>query len=168
MTKFRDMTKFAERKVLAKNANLDCNRPLNLQTGSFHGRLGGQQVGIAHSISTNWQQIAIPRFFGDYIAPSDLLKNGNFRCLRDIYSQPRASTHFDDALQAVALMSLANQLGKQDLSVEARKLYGTAIIKVATKLRNGEDATDDTIMGASYLLTLFEVMFGLHLLRGSK
>lgn len=75
--------------------------------------------------------------------------------------------HFDEALRAVAFMSLANQLGKDDLSVEASKLYGSAIIRVATKLRNVEEAADDTILASSFLFSVFQVMFSLLLLRRS-
>jgi hypothetical protein len=77
------------------------------------------------------------------------------------------SVHFDEALQAVAFMSLANQLSKDKLSVEARKLYSSAIIRVATKLRNVEEAADDTILASSFPSSIFQVMFCLRLLSRS-
>jgi hypothetical protein len=119
----------------------------------------GLQGEITRSLSTNWHQIAIPRFFADYVSRSDVLGSGSLRFLRDIYSQRICRVNFDEALRAVAFMSLANQLSKAELSVEARKLYGSAIIRVATKLQNVEEAADDTILASSFLFSMFQVVF---------
>lgn len=56
-------------------------------------------------------------------------------------------------------MSLANQTGMEDLAVEARKLYGSAIMGVAKKLQNVEQATDDSTVASSHLFSLFDVIF---------
>jgi hypothetical protein len=179
--KFRDMTRISERKVRSRTAaaGQDHSDKSVAITGEifpsgrsvvFRGFPKAQldafqrsriciQNEVARPLSANWHQIAIPRFFADYISRSDVLGGGSFRFLLDIYSQRMCNIHFDEALRAVAFMSFANQLGKNDLSVEARKLYGSAIMRVATKLRNVEEALDDTILASSFFFSLFQVMF---------
>jgi len=162
------MTEISERKVRSRTTGRDQKKTvpsadLFLPNGffvGFDGSLNTQHV--PRSVSTNWKQIAIPRFFADYGAKSNVFcSNGSLRFIPDIYRQQCSSTHFDEALRAVAFISLANQLDKVDLSLEARKLYGSAIVRVATKLQCVEEAADDTIMASSFLFSMFEVMFHL-------
>ncbi|RFU26910.1 hypothetical protein B7463_g9420, partial [Scytalidium lignicola] len=152
------MTRISERKVQSRTAGRDHAKSLESQLDAFQCPQISLQGEVTRSVSTNWQQIAIPRFFADYVSQSNMFTKGNFRFLPDIYNQRMSSPHFDEALRAVAFMSLANQLGKDDLSVEARKLYGSAIVRVATQLHNVEGAIDDTVIASSLLFSLFEMI----------
>ncbi|KUJ17134.1 uncharacterized protein LY89DRAFT_72705 [Mollisia scopiformis] len=178
-TKFRDMTQISERKVRSRTATTGRGHEKSIpsageifsnsssvalhgfskaQLDAFQRPRIGMQDEIARPLSTNWHETAIPRFFADYVSPSNVLNGGSFHFLLDLCNQQMCNVHFDEALRAVAYMSLANQLGKNNLSVEARKLYGSAIIRVATKVQNVEEALDDAILASSFLFSLFQII----------
>lgn len=174
---FRDMNQYAEKKVRLRTKERDqaalgtpssvslVTTGLGLQNPS-PGKLDHPTTAhlllnagnILPPISTDWQEVAIPRFFADYILQSDVVKWGSFGFLRDILSTETSQTYLGNALRAVALMSLANQTQQEWLAVEAKKGYGQAILGVAKDLQTMPTANTDALLASTFLFGFFEVM----------
>lgn len=115
----------------------------------------GRPDHISTPLTTDWREIAIPKFLADYVFQSDVAQWGNFHFVSDVFSKSMAQ----EALQAVALTSLANQIKVPSLITEARKHYCEAIIRIANALGDIEEAKKDSTLASVNLLHMFEVTF---------
>lgn len=70
-----------------------------------------------------------------------------------------SSTCFQEALDAVTLVSSARQLQQSGLMVRARRHYGEAIAALNSALGDSVLTADDSVLVALLLLSLFEVRY---------
>ena len=175
---FRDMNQISERKVKSRIARKDhhvnYSRYGDIRLSPHDGSttfLYTTQAGFPPSsdiywssdipapLNTNWYETAAPRFLADYVFQSDVVQWGNLRFLPDIFSKNSSCPHLEESFQAVALVSLANQTGLSYLAIEARKLYGSAIKRVAKILGNVEESRKDSMLASVYMFSMYEVRF---------
>jgi hypothetical protein len=112
---------------------------------------------ISPSMSTKWEKVAISRFFADYVSSSHIVKRVDLQFLLKLCSSPNLNAPLKEALEAVAFLSLANQLRLDWLAIEANKSYCRSLPLVAKLLQNVEEARDDTTLATIFLFTCYEV-----------
>lgn len=100
-------------------------------------------------IGTNWEDIAVPRFYADYIFRSDPMALSNFKFIPDIVSRNSSCTILNESLRAVALINLANQTHQESLAAEANRSFYRAVRCMATLLQDPKEAKRDTTLAAS-------------------
>lgn len=113
---------------------------------------------IPSSIGTDWKAVAVPRFIADY-GPEDL-EGSDIGCgtfVRRILHENASHVYLSDAVQAIALMSLANQTRQEWLHVEARQTYGKSVLGVARSLQTPLQAKFEALIAATYAFAFFEV-----------
>jgi hypothetical protein len=110
-------------------------------------------------MSTNWKDLAIPRFFTDYVFKSHVVCRGDLSFLPELCSRSNFHAPLKAALDAVAWLSLSNQFGIEWLKVEASKSYFHAVTLMAKLLQDPDAAREDAILATNYLFGLFEVSF---------
>ena len=108
-------------------------------------------------MSTNWKDIAVPRFFADYVIKSRVMFRGDLSFLPGLCASSELHAPLREALDAVAWLSLSNQLGIEWLTFEACRSYFHAVEMMAKLLEDPDRARDDTTLAANYLFGLFEV-----------
>jgi hypothetical protein len=108
-------------------------------------------------MSTNWKEIALPRFFADYIFESPIFTGSGLSFLRELYGRTNLRAPLREALNAVAWLSLSNQLGIVWLKVEACGSYFHAVKAMAKLLKGPDEARQDATLATNYLFGLFEV-----------
>jgi hypothetical protein len=118
---------------------------------------GDCQLKIYPPMSTNWQEIALPRFFADYIFESPIFTGSGLSFLRELCGRTNLRAPLREALNAVAWLSLSNQLGIEWLKVEACGSYFHAVKLMAKLLKGPDEARQDATLATNYLFGLFEV-----------
>jgi hypothetical protein len=108
-------------------------------------------------MSTNWKEIALPRFFADYIFESPIFTGSSLSFLRELCGRTNLRAPLKEALNAVAWLSLSNQLGIEWLKVEACGSYFHAVKGMAKLLKDPDEARQDATLATNYLFGLFEV-----------
>jgi hypothetical protein len=103
-----------------------------------------------------WQDLAITRFFADYVCDSDVIRD-NTKFLPDLCSSPDRPPHLREALHAVAFASQANQEKLEWLEVESIKAYGRLLAMVPKLLQDPAAAARESTLVTIYLLGLHEV-----------
>jgi hypothetical protein len=120
-------------------------------------RSGDCQPRICPPMSTNWQEIALPRFFADYIFESPIFTGSSLSFLRELCGRTNLRAPLREALNSVAWLSLSNQLGIEWLKVEACGSYFHAVKVMAKLLKGPDEARQDATLATNYLFGLFEV-----------
>lgn len=111
------------------------------------------------SMSTDWQERALCRFFADYVVQTDDLKvsPGFLHNLPRLFNQTNINNSvLRQSVTAVALSSFANQVGSEDLLITARKCYGRSLVEMHRALSERRLESDETLAGC-LLLTMYEV-----------
>jgi hypothetical protein len=168
---FRDMTSISETKVRKRvKARIagrkgspepsTSSRPadsVNSTTQRPTRHSGDCQPRICPPMSTNWQEIALPRFFADYIFESPIFTGSGLSFLRELCGRTNLRAPLKEALNAVAWLSLSNQLGIEWLKFEACGSYFHAVKLMAKLLKGPDEARQDATLATNYLFGLFEV-----------
>ena len=118
---------------------------------------GELEAKISPPVSTNWKDIAIPRFFADYVFKSHVMFQGDLSFLPDLCVRPDGYAPLGEALEAVAWLSLSNQLRIEWLKIEACRSYFYAVEQMAKLLGDPDQAREDKTLATNYLFGLFEV-----------
>lgn len=101
------------------------------------------------------EHYAVSRFYNDYILDTGALRVFDF--LPDMIGKSFIPSCLQEALPAVALASASNQLGRQDLMVQARRHYATALRALNLALEKPELAKTDAVLTTIVLFGFFEV-----------
>ena len=167
---FRDMTTISETKVKKRVKDVTAKRdgsagPSN-SVGIFesissaaeqHTPLFPDPEPRISPLSTNWREVAVPRFFSDYIFESPLFSNCGMTFLPQLCGRMDLHAPLKEALNAVAWLSLSNQLGIEWLKAEAYASYFQAVELMAKLLHDPDEAHDDATLATNYLFGIFEV-----------
>jgi hypothetical protein len=108
---------------------------------------------VPRSVSISPQTQSLSRFYHDYVTSSGI---SLFRIL-PWYRESNPTAYFQEALQAVALLSLARQRHSSDFLIQARGHYGRSIVALNIALSNPSLTADDSVLLALFLVSLFEV-----------
>ena len=103
-----------------------------------------------------WQETVIECFFADWAIHTDVFPE-NLDFLPMICSKPEQCAYIEEALGAVAFVSQANQLKIEWLSVSAARYYGRALLLLAEAFKHPNEAKNDTVLAAMFLVSLYEV-----------
>ncbi|KAJ0415648.1 hypothetical protein BJY00DRAFT_253676 [Aspergillus carlsbadensis] len=110
---------------------------------------------VPRSVSISPQTQSLSRFYHDYVTSSGISLFWILPWYRE--NNPTAA-YFQDALQAVALLSFARQRHSPDLLIQARGHYGRSIVALNIALSNPSLTADDSVLLALFLLSLFELI----------
>lgn len=105
-----------------------------------------------------WKEEAVNQFFEDYVVASDTVPD-TMNVLPQLYRSLDADFCFNDALYAAAFVSQANQLGLEWIAIEANEAYGRALTTLMSALQDDVEALKDTTLGATYLISMYEVRY---------
>lgn len=165
------MSKYAEKKVQKRvrdrlGGNMGSNTyhseavvqnitPTFLSPGNaqFSTPLGG----LPPQVGTNWMEIAIPRFFADYVYRSENVRQFNISFIIEIANANKSCACIQEALRAVALISLANQTHQKRLETEASQYFYRAVGLLAKSLQDPEEAKKDTTLASTFLFGWYTV-----------
>ncbi|MCJ1250705.1 hypothetical protein MMC30_007933 [Trapelia coarctata] len=112
-------------------------------------------------MSIDWTDQSIALFFAEYVASPDLLRStwGFYEYLPAMYSAS-SSIHLKKAVEAVALVHMANTSSIDRLTYLARRAYGKSLTDMATAMRSKPRATADETLAALSLLATYEIVSG--------
>ncbi|KAH6665817.1 hypothetical protein B0J14DRAFT_212458 [Halenospora varia] len=177
---FRDMSQYAEKKVrgrvggrvyaeseastMAISSSSDSQTPVP-SSGHLVATIG-QRSGITPPPRTNFRDIAIPRLFFDYKTNSNALPLGNYSVLEDIANSRDTTLCLQQALQAVALQHLANQINDNSLEAEAARAYSSAVTLMIEILGHPVQAKKDSTLATSVLFGLYNLIHGYEMPNG--
>jgi hypothetical protein len=111
------------------------------------------------SLSTDWQDRSLCRFFSDYVINTDDLKAspGFLHNIPRLFNRTTSKESvLRQAVTAVALSNFSNQVGSEDLLIKARKCYGRGLVELHRALSEGRLKSDDTL-GGCLMLNMYEV-----------
>lgn len=108
-------------------------------------------------MSTNWREIAVPRFFADYVFESAFCLQSGLSFLPELCGRTDLRAPLREALNAVACLSLSNQLGINWLKTEACRYYFHAVEVMAKLCRDPDEVRQDDALATNYLFGMFEV-----------
>ena len=115
---------------------------------------------LVPSLSTNWTDSAICRFFNDYVIEPDVEHvdtcPGFLSNLPGLFVEGEKSL-LAPAITAVSLASVSNQARSPDLLLKARQSYGTALPLVRKALLDVSEATSDNTLAGILCLSMYEV-----------
>ncbi|RFU24971.1 hypothetical protein B7463_g11367, partial [Scytalidium lignicola] len=114
------------------------------------------QPRICPPMSTIWREVALPRFFADFVFESTVFTGSGLSFLPELYGRPDQHAPLIEALSAVASLSMANQLRIESLKLEALQSYFHAIQLMAKLLQHPDEAQQDATLATNYLFGLFE------------
>ncbi|KAH8656674.1 hypothetical protein BGZ60DRAFT_145751 [Tricladium varicosporioides] len=171
---FRDMSQYAEKKVKGRvgsrvyadsEASNTTTSPssdswMSVPTSEYHALTIGSRNGITPPPSTNFRDTAIPRLFFDYKTSSKALPLGNYSVLEDIANSSDSTPCLQQAMQAVALQHLANQVKDNSLEIEAAKYYSNAVSLMIEILGNPVEARKDSTLATSVFFGLYNLIHG--------
>ena len=118
---------------------------------------GDCQPGICPPMSTIWREVALPRFFADFVFESTLFPGSSLSFSPVLYGYTNLHAPLKEALNAVAWLSMSNQLGIESLKFEACQSYFHAIELMEKLLQSPNEARRDETLATNYLVGLFEV-----------
>jgi len=167
---FRDMTIISERKVRKRvkarvaeregSPGPSTSSPVKTVTSTTQRtlpRTGDCQPRICPPMSTIWREVALPRFFADFVFESTVFTGSSLAFLPELYGRADQHAPLKEALNAVAWLSMANQLRIKSLKLEALQSYFHAIELMAKLLQHSDEAQHDATLATNYLFGLFEV-----------
>jgi hypothetical protein len=111
------------------------------------------------SMSTDWQERSLCRFFSDYVINTDDLQvsPGFLHNIPRIFNRTGSKDSvLRQAVTAVALSNFSNQVGSEDLLIKARWCYGRGLVELHRALSEGRLESDDTL-GGCLILNMYEV-----------
>jgi hypothetical protein len=144
---FQDQNKWAKQKVL-KRIGFDSRKVSEDDTVSEVSRLSTQPY-IDPSV------FAIDCFYNDYVVKQGCFPFLDF--LPDMYATGNKIACFQQALPAVALASVAQQMHHHDLLLESKRRYGRALRALSSAIQVPKTAKSDEVLTTVFLLGLFEV-----------
>ena len=112
---------------------------------------------------TDWEQVAICRFLEDFVYPEQstpVIAFQYFSFLPKLYNKYSTRSCLTEAITAVALARLANQVGGPDISIRARKAYASALCMVNKSMSIPETRKSDQVLTSLCLLTKYELIIG--------
>ena len=112
---------------------------------------------------TDWESLAISQFMEDFVYPVQSSPENAFQYfsfLPGLYSRYSARSCLTEAVSAVALARLANQIRAVDLSFRARKAYANALSMVNKCMSVPEMRKSDQTLTTLCLLTKYEIVSG--------
>ncbi|KAF7158453.1 hypothetical protein CNMCM5623_003456 [Aspergillus felis] len=151
----RVQNKYAENKVQTRVQRVKRQRT---------ERIGRDDTTIPRAVHISAEVHSWNRFYRDYAIHSGI---SLFNVLPRFYTSS-SSTCFQEALQAVALVSSARQLHQSGLMVRARQHYGKAIMALNAALNDPVLTADDSVLVTLFLLSLFEMIIPEFLTSGLK
>jgi hypothetical protein len=168
---FRDMTGISEIKVRRRVKAVIAEREASPRTSTSNSPMesvisttqrttrhdGDCQPRICPPLSTIWREVALPRFFADFVFESTLFPGSSLSFLPELYGRTNLHAPLKEALNAVAWLSMSNQLGIESLKFEACRSYFHAIELMAKLLQSPNEARRDETLATNYLFGLFEV-----------
>jgi hypothetical protein len=168
---FRDMTSISETKVRRRVKARIAEREVSPGTSASSSSMGSvisttqrttrhagdRQSRICSPMSTVWREVALPRFFADFIFESTLFTGSGLSFLPELYGRTNLHAPLKEALNAVAWLSMSNQLGIESLKFEACRSYFHAMELMAKLLQSSNEARQDATLATNYLFGLFEV-----------
>jgi hypothetical protein len=167
---FRDMTGISEIKVRRRVKAVIAEREVSPRTSTSSSpmgsvisttqrtiRHGDYQPRICPPMSTIWREVALPRFFADFVFESTLFPGSSLSFLPELYGRTILHAPLKEALNAVAWLSMLNQLGIESLKFEACRSHFHAIELMAKLLQSPYEARRDETLATNYLFGLFEV-----------
>ena len=98
-----------------------------------------------------------------YVFQSRLHQYTGLTFLPELYGCTNLRAPLKQALDAVACLSLSNQLGIKWLKTDACKSYSKALQQMAKLLQDPLKAEQDAALATNYLFTLFEVLSSTHI-----
>ncbi|GIK05390.1 hypothetical protein Aspvir_009499 [Aspergillus viridinutans] len=141
----RVQNKYAENKVQTRVQKVRTQRM---------ERIRREDTTIPREVHIPAELLSWRRFYRDYAIHSGIAL---FNVLPRFYTSS-SSTCFQEALQAVALVSSARQLHQSGLMVRARQHYGKAITALNVALNDPVLTADDSVLVTLFLLLLFEMI----------
>jgi hypothetical protein len=110
------------------------------------------------SVSTNWDELALCRFFSDYVLEANevAVSPGYLNNLPKLYGDA-TNEIMAHSIKAVSLASFSTQARSDELLVTARKSYGQALLLVKRALSNSNQVTSDASLAGVFFLNMYEV-----------
>ncbi|QQK45200.1 C6 transcription factor, putative [Penicillium digitatum] len=138
------------------------------QRASSHGKLHGKTALTLYSpADSSWEQRALCYFFDQYTIKADSEDGGHLEYLPPLYARELGrqsgespSTCLRWAVEATALMTLANAKNAPPLMNKARQGYGRALRGLQEALASPVNAVKDETFASVVLLTLYEDISG--------
>ena len=112
---------------------------------------------------TDWEQVAICHFLEDFVYPEQstpVVAFQYFSFLPKIYNKYSTRSCLTEAISAVALARLANQVNGPGLSFRAREAYANALCMVNKSMSIPETRKSDQVLTSLCLLTKYELISG--------
>ncbi|KAF2489010.1 hypothetical protein BU16DRAFT_567970 [Lophium mytilinum] len=118
---------------------------------------------LAAPLATDWEDLALCKFFGDFVFPKENAGGNAFRYLDflpSIYERDAKQSHLTDAVLAVALIHFANQKRVEGLNMRARRSYARSLNLVNRSLANPIEKGSDEVLATLCLLAKYEIISG--------
>jgi hypothetical protein len=112
---------------------------------------------------TDWEQVAICHFLEDFVYPEQsapVIAFQYFSFLPKLYNKYSTRSCLTEAISAVALARLANQVNGPDLSFRAREAYANALCMVNKSMSIPKMRKSDQVLTSLCLLTKYELISG--------
>lgn len=153
---FHDQTQYTSRR--AKALWRKRSKEEDVDNSHISGSVESSTV-IQASISPPLYDVAVQRFFYDYVFPGNPSKNraGHLEHLFTKHQTLSQDLHFALALKATAIANFALRCKSPEAADMALSEYNRAIYAVNSALEDPQSAKKDTLLLACYLLTLCEV-----------
>ena len=109
-------------------------------------------------MASDWNGQAVCMFFHDYVVPSNNSDNhfAFLQSLPDLWAKEENTPVFQEAISAVALLSLAHRSSLDYLLLQARQHYGKVLKLIAAALSNPEELKKDSTLGAILCANYYE------------
>ncbi|KAJ5729366.1 uncharacterized protein N7483_003874 [Penicillium malachiteum] len=139
--------------------------PGTLDHYNGNSSMSNNSLSLINIADASWEERAICYFFDQFISPPDKESGmGHLDYLPGLYSRIRqhksASSSLPWALEATALMTLANVSQAPQLIIQARRGYGRALSTLRRALASPTEALKDETFASVVLLSLFEDVTG--------
>lgn len=180
---FRDMNDSIEKRVIKKRSEITqqklATRPKYSKVNSTHNlptpssELGAPTypsesnsivrhsaaMPIRNQLSSDWDDIAMCRFFADYVIETDDLhcSPGFLDKLPQLYNAfHKSDSVLNLALSAVSLSNYSYHVNSGDLQNQARRSYGRGLVALNRSLSQGLPTSDHVLAGV-IILNMYEV-----------
>lgn len=142
------------------STNIDQQQQRQLSTTS--SQQSRSTSSISSPMPTDWNGQSVCLFLHDYVIKSNednVFGFGFLQCLPDLLQRSDDTPACQEAVSALALMSLAHRSSLEYLLPQARQRYGKSLSLVAGALRKQENLDGDAILAAVLCLGYYEVLF---------
>ncbi len=96
-------------------------------------------------------------FFHNYVLPDDVVVQGNYRYLYNVYSNQEIENTLADSITALGLSGLAHFWKSSSIMFTSNITYNRALRNLSTQLRDIKTAKADQTLIAVMMLGLYEV-----------